>query len=79
MVAPLWRNVITAGERADLGVRLTGHYMRAGLITEVRRHVEDRRVIGSINRHVDGSPALDGHIRDVHGWDPESNALAGLL
>ncbi|MFD9517675.1 tyrosine-type recombinase/integrase [Streptomyces sp. NPDC059979] len=73
-------NIITdAGERANLPVRLTGHSMRAGLITEARRHGKDRKVIGSTSGHVDGSPVLDGYIRDVDGWEPENNALAGLL
>ncbi len=73
-------NIITAaGDRAGLGVHLTGHSMRAGLITEARRHGKDRKVIGSTSGHVDGSPVLDGYIRDVDGWEPENNALAGLL
>lgn len=73
-------SIITeAGVRAALPVRLTGHSMRAGLITEARRHGKDRKVIGSTSGHVDGSPVLDGYIRDVDGWEPENNALAGLL
>ncbi|GAA3918269.1 site-specific integrase [Streptomyces gulbargensis] len=71
--------ITTAGERAGLDVRLTGHSMRAGLITEARRHGKDRKVIGSTSGHVDGSPVLDGYIRDVDGWEPDNNALAGLL
>lgn len=72
--------VITeAGRRAKIPVRLTGHSMRAGLITEARRAGKDRKAIGATSGHVDGSPVLDGYIRDEDGWAPENNALAGLL
>lgn len=73
-------NVITtAGQRAGIPVRLTGHSMRAGLITEARRAGKDRKAIGATSGHVDGSPVLEGYIRDEDGWAPENNALAGLL
>jgi hypothetical protein len=72
-------DVDDAGTRANITDWLTGHSLRAGLITEARCHGKDRKVIRSTSGHVDGSAVLDGYIRDVDGWDPDNNALAGLL
>jgi integrase len=71
--------ITTAGQRAGLPVRVTGHSLRAGLITAARRAGKDRKVIASTSGHVDGSPVMDGYIRDVDGWETANNALAGLL
>ncbi|MET8129530.1 tyrosine-type recombinase/integrase [Streptomyces sp. NPDC005065] len=71
--------VADAGTRANITDRLTGHSPRAGRITDARRHGKDRKVISSTSGHVEGSAVLDGYIRDVDGWDPDNNALAGLL
>lgn len=73
-------NVITnAGRRANLPVRVTGHSMRAGLITAARRAGKDRKVIAATSGHVDGSVVLDRYIREEDGWQERNNALAGLL
>ncbi len=67
-----------AGERAGLGVRLTGHSGRAGLATEARRAGKDRKAISNTTGHVDGSAALEKYFRTTDQWTESDNALIGI-
>lgn len=71
--------IITAAGTRSGFTGLTGHSMRAGLITSARAAGKDRKAIAATSGHVDGSAVLEGYIRAEDGWSAENNALAGLL
>jgi integrase len=68
--------VTRAGERAGIDAHLTGHSLRAGLVTESRRAGHDAKTISATTGHSPNSRVLYGYMRTVDKWD--DNALAGI-
>ena len=68
--------LIRAGERAGLDYRLTGHCLRSGLATELRRAGASDDEIADQGRWKRGSRALQLYFRVVDRWT--NNALSKL-
>ncbi|QRP49081.1 tyrosine-type recombinase/integrase [Amycolatopsis sp. FDAARGOS 1241] len=68
--------LVRAGERAGLGYRLTGHSLRSGLATELRRAGASDDEIADQGRWKRGSRALQLYFRVVDRWT--NNALSKL-
>lgn len=68
--------ITTAGERAGVTVRFTGHSARAGLATEARRAGHDAKTISQHTGHAPNSPVLYDYMRTVDQW--ADNAVAGI-
>jgi integrase len=78
LAAPSCAGIITtAGERAGVKVRFTGHSARSGLITTASKSGKDRKAIAAISGHKPGSPVLEGYIQ-LAGEFGDDNALFGL-
>lgn len=72
--------VITeAAQRAGLNVRFTGHSARRGFITESAKAGKDRKAIGQVSGHVDGSRALEGYIELANRFGDQENAIQGIM
>lgn len=68
--------ITTAGERAGLMVRFTGHSVRSGLATEARRAGHDAHAIAKQGGWSPNSTVLFGYIEIVDRWT--DNALQGI-
>ncbi|MFG2489244.1 hypothetical protein ACGFSI_41735 [Streptomyces virginiae] len=73
------RKVITrAAERAGVGVRLTGHSMRSGLVTTSRKAGKRVEKIMEQTGHSPKSAEFWGYIRDAEKWDDAATDGIGL-
>ncbi|MFF4652536.1 tyrosine-type recombinase/integrase [Streptomyces sp. NPDC001380] len=70
--------ITTAGQRAGVPIRFTGHSVRSGMLTEGRRAGKDRRALQAISGHADGSKVLDGYLQIADRWNDQDNGLAGI-
>ncbi|MFE1361299.1 site-specific integrase [Streptomyces harbinensis] len=73
------RDIISRNaERAGVAVRLTGHSMRAGLITASRIAGKREEKIRAQSGHAENSPAFWGYIREADKWADAASEDIGL-
>ena len=68
--------ITRTGERASIGVRITGHSLRSGMATEARRAGHDVKTIAEQGGWKPGSPVLYEYLHTVDRW--AENALQGI-
>ena len=70
--------VARAAERAGIEQRLTGHSMRAGLITTARKERKRVEKIREQSGHAANSPVFWEYVRDADRWDAAATDGIGL-